>query len=74
MRLPIKITRHEGSFGITDVIGTTICYVYFDTGSDSERGIRKLMSEAEAEAIVKGIARHLTNEKDPPPPEGSGEP
>ena len=36
--------------------------VYFDKGNASERAIRNRMSEEEAEALVKRIARFLTDE------------
>ena len=60
--LPLRIIRHEGSFGIRDAVETTLCFVYFDKGTATERSIRKLMSEEEAEALVKRIARFLTDE------------
>lgn len=61
MKLPLKIRRGTESFGIDDAAGTLICYVYFDKGKPSERAIRRRMSEEEAEAIAKQIARALTD-------------
>lgn len=75
MKLPLTIRKSGESFGIRDATGITICYVYFDTGSPSERAIRMRMSEEEAKPIAKQIARCLTDAeatKEPPPPEGSG--
>lgn len=72
--LPLRIIRHEASFGIRDANNTALAYFYFDKGKPGERAIRNLMSEEEAEALAKRIARFLTDEaettKEPPSPEG----
>jgi hypothetical protein len=64
MRTPLRISKYAESFIIKDATDTVICAVYFDKGNDSERAIRKRMSEAEAEALAKRIARLLTDEHD----------
>jgi hypothetical protein len=64
MKLPLRITRYAESFIIRDAHETSICTVFFDSGNDSERAIRKRMSEAEAEALAKRIARLLTDEEE----------
>lgn len=64
MRPPLRITRYAESFFIRDAHDTSICTVFFDKGNDSERAIRKRMSEEEAEALAKRIARMLTDEEE----------
>lgn len=66
MKLPLKITRYEESFGITDAVGTSICYVYFDEDPGTRRNVRKRLSMEDAEAIAKQIARSLTDAGKPP--------
>lgn len=63
MKTPLKIGRYGESFNIRDANDTSICTVFFDKGNDSERAIRKRMSEEEAEALAKRIARMLTDEE-----------
>jgi hypothetical protein len=63
MRLPLRITKYAESFIIRDAHDTSICSIFFDRGNDSERAIRKRMSEEEAEALAKRIARMLTDEE-----------
>lgn len=61
MKLPLKITRNDESFGIRDAAGTSIAYVYFDEEPGTRRDVRKRLSLEEAEAIAKHIARSLTD-------------
>lgn len=63
MRLPLRISKYAESFIIKDATDTAICAIYFDKGNDSERAIRKRMSEEEAEDLAKRIARFLTDEE-----------
>lgn len=63
MKLPLRITKFNESFGIRDAADIPICYVYFDRGNEVERAIRKRMSEEEAEALAKRIALMLTDEE-----------
>lgn len=63
MKLPLHIKRYENSFFIRDAHETMIAYVYFDKGTPGERAIRKLMSEEEAEELVKRMARLLTDDE-----------
>lgn len=62
MKLPLSIKRYAESFIVTDVTGLSVFAVYFDNGNASERAIRHRMSEEEAEALVKRIARFLTDD------------
>ena len=63
MHLPLKITRFKESFIVRDDRGISICAVYFD--DDPKRAIvTKRMSQEEAEAVVKHIARALTAAKE----------
>lgn len=61
MRLPLKITRHEESFGITDAAGTSICYIYFGVSDETQRFVAKRMTRDEAEGVARQIARALTD-------------
>jgi len=61
MQLPLSIKRYAESFIVTDVTGLSVFAVYFDKGNASERAIRNRMSEEEAEALVKRVARFLTD-------------
>ena len=63
MKPPLRITRYAESFIVRDAQETLICTVFFDRGNDSERAIRKRMSEEEAKALAKRIARILTDEE-----------
>lgn len=63
MKLPLRIQRYDASFAVRDANDTLILYVYFDKGSPGERAIRKLMSEEEAEELVKRMARLLTDDE-----------
>ena len=63
MKTPLKISRYAESFNIRDAHDISICTVFFDSGNDSERAIRKRMSPEEAEAVAKRIARLLTDEE-----------
>lgn len=60
MQLPLKITRFKESYIVRDDRGISICAVYFD--DDPKRAIvTKRMSQDEAEAVVKHIARALSD-------------
>lgn len=69
MDLPLKITRHEESFGITDAAGISIAFVYFGTADETQRFAARRMTRAEAEDVAKQIARALTDNAT-----GTGEP
>lgn len=64
MKLPLRISRYAESFIIKDAHDISICAIYFDSGNDSERSIRKRLSEEEAEDLAKRIARLLTDEEE----------
>ena len=64
MRLPLKITRHDESFGITDASGISIAYVYFGTADETQRFAAKRMRLDEAESVARQIARALTDNQE----------
>jgi len=64
MKLPLKITRHEESFGITDNAGMSICYIYFGVSDETQRFAARRMTRAEAEDVAKQIARALTDNQE----------
>lgn len=72
MKLPLKITRHEESFGITDNAGMSICYIYFGVSDETQRFAARRMTRAEAEDIAKQIARALTDNARGTKPPSSG--
>lgn len=64
MRLPLKITRHEESFGITDAAGVSVAFVYFGVADETQRFAAKRMTRDEAEDVAKQIARALMDNQE----------
>ena len=60
LALPLKITEHPESFGITDSIGTHVAYIYFEDNA-SRRNLTKRLDRAAALEVAKVTARALTD-------------
>lgn len=57
--LPLRITRHENSLGITDSQGIIAAYVYFEP-EKTRRQVAKLLSPEHAEEVAKLFAQTLS--------------
>lgn len=64
MILPLRITAHAESFGITDAAGLHVAYVYFGAGDKAQRQAANRMTREEAESVAKIIARALTDHQE----------
>ena len=66
IRFPLKIIRHEQSFGIKDAAGTPVCFFYFTEGRPDEIASRNKLPRDEAEELAKITARAITEAKSQP--------
>ncbi len=71
MKLPLRIVRSGESCRVLEAVGVALCHLYFED-EPSRRAMMKRLTSAQAEALARAIARHLTD--NPPEIEAEAEP